>query len=126
MHAVLHAHDTAAVLFVENVYELLTGCALSAGGEPRRPPNSLASRRVPHFCLATTSSLVRSISDGDAARAGAILQAHRGYIGQLRQQAVEARRQGRVAGGRNSASLRADTATSKGSQIKHIQVKQAV
>jgi hypothetical protein len=48
---------------------------------PSRPlPNSLASSEIPHFCMATASSLIRSISDSDKNTAEHVLQAHQEYI----------------------------------------------
>lgn len=111
--AVLNAHETAAVLFIENLYCMLTGNALYPEGTSRPLPNSLASKSIPHFCLATSSSLIRSISDSDANMAQHVLQAHQEYIKSLRVS--------RVSGVKKIAPVSNEPEPEK---IKLIQVKQ--
>lgn len=77
INAVIHNHDTAAILFVENCYTLLTGDPLI--GERNNIPDSV----VPHFSLATTNSIIRSVAD-TTSKAELILKAHNEYIKSLR------------------------------------------
>jgi hypothetical protein len=115
MSAVLNAHETAAVLFIENLYTMLTGNSLYPEGTTRPLPNSLASSEIPHFCMATASSLIRSISDSDKNMAEHVLQAHQEYIKSLR-----LRDGGRAGKGVKKGAV----AASEPAKIKHIQVKQ--
>jgi hypothetical protein len=111
MSAVLMNHDTAAILFVENLYTMLTGDELYPEGTSRPRPNSLASAFLPHFCLATASSLIRSIADSDKNMAQHVLQAHQEYTKSLR-----LRDGGRVK--RNEEALDSEPAKSKNSKVQ--------
>ena len=69
---------------------MLTGLAL-AGSRGARP-NSLVKGEVPHYCIPTASSLIRSISDNDGNRAEYVLRAHDEYSKGLRGQRIDKRR----------------------------------
>ncbi|KAJ3299553.1 spermatogenesis-associated protein 4 [Borealophlyctis nickersoniae] len=82
--AVMTCQIDAALLFVENVYMLLTDRRVHRQAPTDSLPLAAANpSSLPHFALPTTSNIIRCVAESPA-KAQVIVDAHRDYIKQLR------------------------------------------
>ncbi|TPX38316.1 hypothetical protein SmJEL517_g00300 [Synchytrium microbalum] len=80
MHAVLNCHQEAAIMFLCNVYSMLTGRSIPE--QAKAIPNPYES--IPSYTLPTTATIIKSVG-GVQVKNEAVLQAHKDYIRALRQ-----------------------------------------
>ncbi|TPX44576.1 hypothetical protein SeMB42_g03547 [Synchytrium endobioticum] len=87
MNAVLHCHPNAAVLFICNVYTLLTGKSLPEMSRSLSASVAMVAsgyEATPRYTLPTTSTIIKAVGAESRSKAEAVAVAHREYLKALR------------------------------------------